>query len=103
MTKKIYDNEKIRIAQPRRPGQRDLTVIPYIAGEGATVPRKSLINANAIAATRVSQGSHTLYKTQGNILYIEKLGNLREFTKQLREFLKIAKSQAILREWLWQI
>ena len=42
-------------------------------------------------ATRVSQGSHTLYKTQGNGLSVEKQGNIREFTKHLREFLKIAK------------
>ena len=62
-----------------------------------------ITNTNAIAATRVSQGSHTLYKTQGNGLSMEKQGNLREITKQLGEFLTIAKSQAILREWLWQI
>ena len=42
-----------------------------------------ITNTNAIAATRVSQGSHTLYKDQGNgRLSIEKQGNLREFTKQ---------------------
>ena len=34
---------------------------------------------------------------------MENQGNLREFTKLLREFLKTAKSQGILREWLWQI
>ena len=62
-----------------------------------------ITNTNSIAATRVSQGSHTLYKNQGNGLSVEKQGNFREFTKQLREILKIAKSQAILREWLWQI
>ena len=56
-----------------------------------------ITNTNAIAATSVSQGSHTLYKTQGNGLSVEKQGNLREITKQLREFLTIAKSQAILR------
>ena len=62
-----------------------------------------ITNTKVIAATRVSQDSHTLYKTKVNGLSMEKQGNLRKFTKQLREFLKIAKSQAILREWLWQI
>ena len=81
--------------------QCDLTVSLYIAGEGAMVPR--IINTNAIAATRVSQGSHALYKTQGNCLSMEKQKNLRWFTKHLREFFKIAKSQAILIDWLLRI
>ena len=62
-----------------------------------------ITNTNATATTRVSQGSHTFHKTQGNGLSIEKQGNLREFTKHPREFFRIAKSQDILREWLWQI
>ena len=41
-----------------------------------------ITNTNAIAATRVSQGSHTLYKTQENGISMEKQANLREFTKQ---------------------
>ena len=52
-------------------------------------------NINAIAAARVSQGSHTLQKTQGNGLSMENQGTLREFTKLPREFLKTAKSQGM--------
>ena len=56
-------------------GQRDLAVTPYIAGEGATIPRTSSSNLNAIAAARVSQGSHTLKtETQGNGLSMENQG-----------------------------
>ena len=63
-----------------------------------------IINLNAIAADRVNQGSHTLKtETEGNGLFGENQGNLMEFTKILREFLKTAKSQGIPREWLWQI
>ena len=50
-----------------------------------------ITNTNAIAATRVSQGSHTLYRTQGNGLSMENQGNIREFTKQLREFFENSK------------
>ena len=32
------------------------------------------------------QGSHALWKTQGNGLFMENQGNLREFAKLLREF-----------------
>ena len=32
------------------------------------------------------QGSHALWKTQGNGLSMENQGNLREFAKVLREF-----------------
>ena len=53
-----------------------------------------ITNINAIAAARVSQGSHTLWK-QGNDLSWENQGNLREFTKLPREFFKTAKSQGM--------
>ena len=34
---------------------------------------------------------------------LENQGNLREFSRLLREFFKTSKSQGILMEWLWQI
>ena len=40
-------------------------------------------------------------KTEENGLSMENQGNLREFTKLLREGLKTAKSPGILWEWLW--
>ena len=41
-------------------GQLDLIVIPHIAGEGAVYDTTDITNMHAIAAARVSQGSHTL-------------------------------------------
>ena len=61
-------------------GQRDPIVTPKIADD--------ITNINTIAAARVSQGSHTLQKTQGNGLYMVNQGNLGGFTKLLREFWK---------------
>ena len=50
-----------------------------------------ITNINTLAAARVSQGSHTLQKTQGNGLYHGKSGKSRGFTKLLREFLENSK------------
>ena len=80
------------------------TKLPFASSWRSTWPRCNTVycrwgrydttditNINAITAARVSQGSHTLKKTQGNGLSKENQGNLREFTKLLREFLKTAK------------
>ena len=60
-----------------------------------------ITNINTLAAARVSQGSHTLQKTQGNGLSMVNQGNLGDLPSSSGNFWKTAKSQGILREWVY--
>ena len=60
-----------------------------------------ITNINTLAAARVIQGSHTLQKTQGNGLSMVNQGNLGDLPSSSGNFWKTAKSQGILREWVY--
>ena len=60
-------------------------------GDHELTVKHILIECNFLKIIRrrhydVTQGSHALWKTQGNGLSMENQGNLREFAKPLREF-----------------